>query len=117
MFISINNLAALTGTSAAVTASWARRGVYPSCVDSDGVRGFEMRDLLDIPEAKAMVENRWSEEFEVAPVRQFNSVELFAGAGGLALGMAKAGSTMCYSMNLIPLHATLCERTGLTGMS
>ena len=50
-----------------------------------------MHDLLDIPEAKAMVENRWSEEFEVAPVRQFNSVELFAGAGGLALGMAKAG--------------------------
>ena len=91
MFISINNLAALTGTSAAVTASWSRRGVYPSCVDSNGVRGFEMHDLLDIPEAKAMVENRWSEEFEVAPVRQFNSVELFAGAGGLALGMAKAG--------------------------
>ena len=75
MFISINNLAALTGTSAAVTASWSRRGVYPSCVDSNGVRGFEMHDLLDIPEAKAMVEGAPATIKENVPTADAKALE------------------------------------------
>lgn len=91
MFISENNLAALTSTPNAVTRSWAERGVYPSAFDENGVRGFQMEDLHDIPEVRAMVENSWDEEMEVQPLRNFTSVELFAGGGGLALGMEKAG--------------------------
>lgn len=91
MFISENNLAALTSTSNAVTKSWADRGIYPYLFDENGVRGFQMETLQDIPEVKAMVDNSWAEEFEVHPLRNFTSVELFAGGGGLALGMEKAG--------------------------
>lgn len=91
MFISENNLAALTSTSNATTRSWAERGVYPVSFDKNGVRGFQMEDLHDIPEAQAMVNNSWDEEFEVHPLRNYTSVELFAGGGGLALGMEKAG--------------------------
>lgn len=91
MFISENNLAALTGTSAATTQTWAAKGLYPSVINSDGIKGFEMKDLTDIPEVKAMVENHWDEEMQVKPTRTFTSVELFAGAGGLALGLSKAG--------------------------
>lgn len=91
MFISENNLAALTGTSNAVTKGWAERGIYPHSFDENGIRGFQMEDLQNIPEIKAMIENSWDEEFEVQPLRPFTSVELFAGGGGLALGMEKAG--------------------------
>lgn len=89
-FISENNLAAIVGTSNLTVRRWADNGLYPSKV-KDGVRGFDMGDLTDIPEVRSMVESEWEKERDVKPLRDFNSVELFAGAGGLALGMSLAG--------------------------
>lgn len=91
MFISESNLAAVTGTSLATTHGWATKGIYPSKTNEQGIRGFEMEDLMDIPVIASMVNNSWDEEMKVTPLRQFNSVELFAGGGGLALGLEKAG--------------------------
>lgn len=91
MFISENNLAALLGTSVATTRHWAEKKIYPSVYNSEGLRGFEMENLISIPEVDLMVHNKWDEEFHVIPSRDYNSVELFAGGGGLALGMEKAG--------------------------
>ena len=50
-----------------------------------------MEELADVEPVKMMLETKWEEEFHVAPLRDFTSVELFAGAGGLALGMHLAG--------------------------
>jgi len=36
---------------------------------------------------------RWEKDIEIKPIRNFLSVELFAGAGGLALGLERAGFT------------------------
>ena len=91
MFVSESNLAALTGTSLATTQSWTRKGVYESCTNEQGIRGYMMENLMDIPEVAEMVNNHWDEEMATKPLRDYTSVELFAGAGGLALGMAKAG--------------------------
>ena len=38
-----------------------------------------------------MLSGKWDEEMQTKPSRQYSSVELFAGAGGLALGMELAG--------------------------
>ena len=38
-----------------------------------------------------MLHSQWFEELETKPYRAYSSIELFAGAGGLALGMGKAG--------------------------
>lgn len=91
MFISESNLAALTGTSLATTHGWAKRKVFPSTQNYDGTLGFNMEELESIPEVAAMNRNNWDEEMDVKPSRTFNSLELFAGGGGLALGMEKAG--------------------------
>ena len=89
-FISENNLAALTGTSNRTVHAWATNGTFTPCT-FDGVAGFDMDALRSIPEISNMLDSRWEEEMRVEPSRVFTSVELFAGAGGLALGMALAG--------------------------
>lgn len=90
-FISETNLADILGTSLATTQGWAQKGVYPSQINEFGKHGFYMEDLVDIPEVQQMLHTHWDEEAEVVPLRDFTSVELFAGAGGLALGMHFAG--------------------------
>ena len=89
-FVSENNFAALMGTSNSTAQKWAESGVYPSHV-VNGVRGFDMEELTEIPEVNEMINGKWNEEFHVQPLRQYTSVELFAGGGGLALGISLAG--------------------------
>lgn len=91
MFISESNLAALAGTSNAVTKTWGDKGVYQRVYDESGIRGFQMESLCNIPEVFEMVNSLWHDEKNVQPLRNFTSIELFAGGGGLALGMEKAG--------------------------
>ena len=50
-----------------------------------------MEELSAIQPITEMLKSRWDDEMDVKPARDFTSVELFAGAGGLALGMHKAG--------------------------
>lgn len=90
-FISINNLADLTGNSFSTVQKWGEKGLYPLKKDSKGKEGFFLEDLIDIPQIKEMINSNWEEELTITPLRDYTSVELFAGAGGLALGMHMAG--------------------------
>lgn len=90
-FLSVSNLADITGTSLTTVQNWGKNGVYPFHQNSNGKFGFYMEDLTNIASIKEMLETHWDEELHVAPMRDFTSVELFAGAGGLALGMHLAG--------------------------
>lgn len=90
-FISINNLADLTGNSLFTVQKWGEKGIYPLRRDSNGKAGFFVDELKNIPQIKEMIESKWDEELAITPLRDYTSVELFAGAGGLALGMHLAG--------------------------
>lgn len=90
-FLSATNLADLTGTSLTTTQKWGESGVYPYYTNENGKQGFYMEDLTDIAPVRMMIDTKWDEEFYVSPLRDYTSVELFAGAGGLALGMHMAG--------------------------
>ena len=90
-FLSATNLADLTGTSLATAQKWGENGVYPYHTNEKGIKGFYMEELSDVESVTQMLNTNWDEEFHVAPLRDFTSVELFAGAGGLALGMHLAG--------------------------
>lgn len=90
-FLSATNLADLTGTSLATAQKWGESGVYPYHKNEKGKDGFFMEELTEVEPVRMMLETHWEEEFHVAPLRDYTSVELFAGAGGLALGMHLAG--------------------------
>lgn len=89
-FISENNFAALVGTSNATAKRWAENGVFPSHIEN-GVSGFYLEELENVPEVKEMLNSRWYIELNPQPLREYTSVELFAGGGGLALGLSLAG--------------------------
>ena len=89
--ISANNFADLMGVSRHTLKSWKESGKYIFHTDGKGNDYLKMEELADEPKVQKMVESRWDEEMEAKPLRDYTSVELFAGAGGLALGMEKAG--------------------------
>lgn len=91
-FFSITNVSDICGTSIKTVEGWSKKGTYPSTTDEHGKIGFLGKDIKSIPAISSMVENNnWEEELKTMPKRQFNSIELFAGGGGLAIGMEKAG--------------------------
>lgn len=89
--ISVNNFADLLGVSRATVDAWIRNGKYPVHSDSDGKRFFFLEEVKTVPEVDAMLSTRWNDELNVTPAIPYSSAELFAGGGGLALGMEKAG--------------------------
>lgn len=90
-FLSTSNLADIMGVSLATAQKWRNAGTYPARTDGNGREGFYMEDLVGLSPIRAMLKSRWKEELGVTPLRKFTSMELFAGGGGLALGMEKAG--------------------------
>tara|TARA_Y100000782_G_scaffold112171_1_gene141754 strand:- start:79 stop:1329 length:1251 start_codon:yes stop_codon:yes gene_type:complete len=50
-----------------------------------------IEQVLHFKEIKRFLESNWDEEEKVKPLRKYNLIELFAGGGGLALGMEAAG--------------------------
>lgn len=104
-FLTLNNVADIMGVPLAVVRHWADAGVRSVRHDEAGRIGFYMKDCADIPPIKAMIETNWEEEMNVVPRRDFTSIELFAGAGGLALGLHKAGFR---NVLLNEIDATAC---------
>lgn len=89
--ISVNNFADLLGVSRATVESWIRREKYPVHTDNAGNRFFYIEDIKEVPEVAEMINSNWNEELQTKPLYRYTSAELFAGGGGLALGMEKAG--------------------------
>lgn len=90
-FISANSLADIIGSSLSTTMKWGENGIFPFHINEKGKLGFYMEDLHTIPSINEMMQSQWDKETQTTPIRDYVSVELFAGAGGLALGMHKAG--------------------------
>jgi DNA (cytosine-5)-methyltransferase 1 len=90
-FFTISNLADILGVSLRTVNTWIAKGNLPKRINANNQEGFWASDLFGIPQIDAMVNTNWEEELDVKPIRDYTSIELFAGGGGLALGMEKAG--------------------------
>ncbi len=86
----MNNFADLCGVSRATVDKWIANGKCRLHV-SDGTKFLMASELTAFPEISGMMASTWDEEKLIRPTRRYTSIELFAGGGGLALGMHKAG--------------------------
>lgn len=91
VFLTANNLADILGVSFRTVRSWMDSGKFHVETDGNGRQGFSYGQLVGIPEVDAMENSKWDDQMRVSPLRAYTAVELFAGGGGLALGMHKAG--------------------------
>lgn len=89
--ISASNFANVMGVSKATLDKWEANGTFVPETNANGQKVFQVKKLMHVPEIAAMVCSHWEEEMQTVPLRDFQSIELFAGGGGLALGMEKAG--------------------------
>ena len=71
--------------------TWANNGkLYPSKF-SNGIKYYDKQGLLKFQIANEVFNSDWNNFINIKPKKKFTSIELFAGAGGMALGMEKAG--------------------------
>lgn len=91
MRISYTNFADLMGVSKRTLLLWEHTGKFVPETDDAGTKFFETEKLMNVPEIKEMQTSNWNAEHSLRPLRPYTSIELFAGAGGLALGMSQAG--------------------------
>lgn len=89
--LSPENFANIMGVSRATVQKWHANGIYTPDVSVGGKMFYSLDSLRHVPLIKEMLESSWEEELQTKPLRPYTSIELFAGAGGLALGMEKAG--------------------------
>jgi DNA (cytosine-5)-methyltransferase 1 len=69
-----------------------KRGeISPVIEKNTGKKIYEVKELLKYKIIKDLKKSKYEEEKKIKPLRKYKSIELFAGAGGLALGLEKSG--------------------------
>lgn len=72
--------------------TWTKNGKLVPALDSDlHEKPYTREQLESFEQFSAMFNSTWDQEMAVEPTRNYSLVELFAGAGGLALGLEQAG--------------------------
>ncbi|MDE9474991.1 DNA (cytosine-5-)-methyltransferase [Xenorhabdus bovienii] len=85
--------------------SWAKNGkLVPQLSPQKYSHPYTKEQLSVFPEFAAMFQSKWDEQLNIKPKRKYTLVELFAGGGGLALGLEQAGFSSLL-LNEINKHA------------
>lgn len=89
-YFTITEVSNILGMSKAIILSWEKKGKLVPII-CDGEKKYSEEQMLDFELYQNLVGSKWDEEQSISPKRPYCSIELFAGAGGLALGLEKAG--------------------------
>ncbi|MFR9587186.1 MAG: helix-turn-helix domain-containing protein [Rikenellaceae bacterium] len=101
----IDEVSNLLNISIARLQDWIRSGrLIPQSGQTIMDYTFSRSQLESYEPIRRVFETKWDEQMCVTPKRNYSSVELFAGAGGLAIGFEKAGINNVL-LNEIDKHA------------
>ena len=90
-FYSLSEVADMLGTTKETLRRWDKSGkLVPVRHPINNYRVYRPKDLGQFEKIGFMFREQIEREDE-SPLRRYTSIELFAGAGGLALGLEKAG--------------------------
>ncbi|WP_411705608.1 DNA (cytosine-5-)-methyltransferase [Edaphovirga cremea] len=104
-YYSISQVADILGVSKETLRRWdANKTLVPSRDHGNNYREYHRSQLEQFEQAQTLFNSSWSEEMDTKPVRDYTLLELFAGAGGLAIGMERAGFKSVL-LNEIDKHA------------
>jgi DNA (cytosine-5)-methyltransferase 1 len=91
-YYSIAQVADILGSSKETLRRWDKSGkLVPQRNPDNNYREYHRTQLEQFEQAQLLFNSKWGEEVDVTPNRPYKLVELFAGAGGLAIGMEQAG--------------------------
>ena len=91
-YYSIAQAADILGVTKETLRRWDEKGtMVAQRIESNNYRVYHKSQLEFFENTQHMFNNTWDAEFVTKPSRDFKLLELFAGAGGLAIGMERAG--------------------------
>lgn len=91
-FYTIAQVADILGVTKETLRRWDNNGsLVPQRHPENNYRVYHRSQLEHLEQAQILFKSDWNAEFKTKPQRLYSLVELFAGAGGLAIGLEKAG--------------------------
>lgn len=84
-------LADILSVSKATISQWEKSGKIKPILNENGKKQYLLEQLSEFPVIQQMLTSAWEQELQVKALQPYRSIELFAGAGGLAIGLEKAG--------------------------
>lgn len=103
----IAQVANILGISKETLRRWDKNGtLVPERQTENNYRLYSKSQLEMFEQAKQLFDSDWDKECQIQPNRPYQLLELFAGAGGLAIGMEKAGF---HSVMLNEIDKSACK--------
>lgn len=91
-YFSIAEVADILSVSKETLRRWDKNGkLTPIRHPINNYRVYHRKQLEQFEVVQLMLNSQWEEEQKIQPIRPYSIIELFAGAGGMALGLEKAG--------------------------
>lgn len=89
---SSEQVADILSVSKSTIYRWEKNTTLIPNIDIDtGSRFYDKSHLVQFKQTYEMFNSLWDDEIKTRTLKDFTSLELFAGAGGLAIGLEKAG--------------------------
>lgn len=90
-FFTLEDVSNTLSTSKENVRRWEKNKTLVPNNASGETKLYHISQLVHFDEFQRMQNSSWDEEMKVQPKRKYTSIELFAGCGGLAIGVEKAG--------------------------